>query len=123
MLFYVIKNDDGTHPFSQVCQAATPSARPALHRPKVSGAPVLLQADWGHAYRHLPDGDAGGSASDHMTPVAPLPPCIYSHIVSDMKMELKKDLIQIIKQHILYLAKHCKLNLKKYFEIVGRAES
>ena len=71
----------------QVCQAAAPPARPALHRPQVSGASVLLQADRGHAYRHLPDGDAGGAASDHMTPVPPLPPCIYSHIVSDMNTD------------------------------------
>lgn len=70
----------------QVCQAAAPPARPALHWPQVSGASVFLQADRGHAYRHLPDGDAGGSAPDHMTPVPPSP-CKYSHIVSYMKME------------------------------------
>ena len=30
----------------------------------MSRTPVLLQADRGHAHRHLPHGDAGGSASD-----------------------------------------------------------
>lgn len=62
-----------SHPSWQVCQAAAPPARPALHRPQVSGASVLLQADRRHAYRHLPDGDAGGTASDHMTTVPPFP--------------------------------------------------
>ncbi|KAA8589985.1 hypothetical protein FQN60_013350 [Etheostoma spectabile] len=93
----------GSGEINMVCQAAAPPARPALHRPQVSGASVLLQADRGHAYRHLPDGDAGGSASDYMTRVPPFP-CKYSHIVSYMKTE---DLIPIVKQHILYQAVHC----------------
>ncbi|XP_039667928.1 retinoic acid receptor RXR-gamma-B isoform X4 [Perca fluviatilis] len=72
-LIGVVHETEIPRPAWQVCQAAAPPARPALHRPQVSGASVLLQADRGHAYRHLPDGDAGGSASDYMTPVPPFP--------------------------------------------------
>lgn len=64
----------------QVCQTAAPPPCSALHRTQVSGASLLLQANRGHAHRHLPDGDAGGSTSDHMTPSPPpLPPltCTY----------------------------------------------
>lgn len=53
-------------PLVQVRQAAAPAARPALHRPQVPGAPVLLQAHRGHAHRHLPHGDAGGPAPDDL---------------------------------------------------------
>lgn len=58
----------------QVCQTAAAPACPALHRPQMSGASVLLQANWRHTYRHFPDGDAGSAASDHMTSVFPFPP-------------------------------------------------
>lgn len=55
--------------FTQVCQAAPPSARSALHRTEVPGAPVLLQTHRRHTYRHFPHGDAGSAASNHMTQV------------------------------------------------------
>lgn len=57
--------------FWKVCQVAAAPACPALHRPQMSGASVLFQANRRHAHRHLPDGDAGGAASDHMTPALP----------------------------------------------------
>lgn len=53
----------------QVCQAAPPSARSALHRTEVPGAPVFLQTHRRHTYRHFPHGDAGSTASNHMTKV------------------------------------------------------
>lgn len=89
----------------QVCEAAAPAARPALHRPQVSGASLLLQVDRRHAHRHFPHGDAGGSAPDHMTPATP-PPSLVN--IPAMSAKMKKEyLIQIVKQHILYLAEHC----------------
>lgn len=105
-------------PFWKVCQVAAAPARPALHRPQMSGAFVLFQAHRRHAHRHLPDGDAGGTASDHMTPALPPYPCIYSCAVS--KMKKNTDLIQIVKHHILYLVKCNYIEfLKKYFEVGG----
>lgn len=55
----------------QVRQAAAAPARPALHRPQVPGAPLLLQAHRGHAHRHLPHGDAGGPAPADLGPPRP----------------------------------------------------
>ncbi|KAM6183268.1 retinoic acid receptor RXR-alpha isoform 1-T1 [Erethizon dorsatum] len=71
----------------QVRQAAAPAAGPALHRAQVPGAPVLLQTHRGHAHRHLPHGDAGGSAPDDLgqrsggpptraVPALPCPACV-----------------------------------------------
>lgn len=74
---------------SQVCQAAAPPARPAIHRPQVSGASVLLQADRRHAHRHFPHGDARGSASDHMTPAMPPPSLVHTPAMS-AKMKKKR---------------------------------
>ncbi len=54
---------------TQVCQAAPPSARSALHRTEVPGASVLLQTHRRHTYRHFPHGDAGSATSNHMTQV------------------------------------------------------
>ncbi len=54
---------------TQICQAAPPSARSALHRTEVPGASVLLQAHRRHTYRHFPHGDAGSATSNHMTQV------------------------------------------------------
>lgn len=60
----------------QVRQTAAAPACPALHWPEMPGAPLLLQAHWGHAHRHLPDGDAGDPAAGHLSlpPGCSLPP-------------------------------------------------
>lgn len=103
MNFYIIENDctfSAFHPFWQVCQVAAPTARTALYWPQVSGASVLLQADWRHTHRYFPDGDAGDPTSDHMTPVpSPCPPCIYSYIVNDVK---KKKRLESTCETVLY---------------------
>lgn len=69
----------------QVCQAAPPSARSALHRTEVPGAPVFLQTHRRHTYRHFPHGDAGSTASNHMTKVllhVNTPQCTLNPIIT-----------------------------------------
>lgn len=56
----------------QVCKAPPPAPSTALHWSKVPGAPVLLQTDWGHAHRHLPDGDARSASPAHLEKLASL---------------------------------------------------
>lgn len=56
----------------QVRKAPPSAPGTALHRSEVPGAPVLLQTDWGHAHRHLPDGNAGGASSAHLEEPAAL---------------------------------------------------
>lgn len=64
------------HLFCQVCQAVATVTGPALHRPQVSGAPLLLQAHWRHAHRHLPNGDARSPSPDD-TPLTPCPASLW----------------------------------------------
>lgn len=64
---------------------ATPSA--AIHRPQVSRAPVLLQADRRRAHRHVPDGHAREHRRDFVRKCAALLIfclCIQSVIYEDM---------------------------------------
>jgi len=119
----------------QVCQAVAASARPSLHRPQVSRTSLLLQADRGHAHRHLPHGDAGGPPPDHMTPVMwppphPTPPLLVSvytpemSVIRTFKKKKIHNLIQVVKWHILYQAQMILIiGNKLYFTVYMGAKS
>lgn len=86
------------------------------------GASVLLQANWGHAYWHLFDGDAGGSASDHMTHVFPFPLYILPHH-KQYDDGIKKTWLKCKTAYFVPILKKNAIKMFKKNVVVGMVES